>query len=56
MLADRIDADMKTAARAKDARRLGTLRMLKSWVEANPNAPVICGHDPWNLADLERDY
>jgi uncharacterized protein len=30
MLADRIDADMKTAARAKEARRLGTLRMLKS--------------------------
>jgi uncharacterized protein YqeY len=30
MLADQIDADMKTAARAKDARRLGTLRMLKS--------------------------
>jgi len=30
MLADRIDSDMKTAARAKDARRLGTLRMLKS--------------------------
>ena len=30
MLADRIDADMKTAARAKDARRLGTLRLLKS--------------------------
>jgi uncharacterized protein YqeY len=30
MLADRIDADMKTAARAKDARRLNTLRMLKS--------------------------
>jgi uncharacterized protein YqeY len=30
MLADRIDADMKSAARAKDARRLGTLRMLKS--------------------------
>src|SRR5437763_15153176 len=30
MLANRIDSDMKTAARAKDARRLGTLRMLKS--------------------------
>jgi uncharacterized protein YqeY len=30
MLAERIDADMKTAARAKDARKLGTLRMLKS--------------------------
>src|SRR6267154_2606266 len=30
MLAERIDADMKDAARAKDARRLGTLRMLKS--------------------------
>ena len=30
MLADRIDADMKTAARAKEAQRLNTLRMLKS--------------------------
>ena len=30
MLAERIDADMKDAARAKDARRLGTLRLLKS--------------------------
>ena len=30
MLVERIDADMKDAARAKDARRLGTLRMLKS--------------------------
>ena len=30
MLAEKIDADMKTAARAKEARRLGTLRMLKS--------------------------
>jgi len=30
MLAERIDADMKDAARAKDARRLGTLRMLKA--------------------------
>lgn len=30
MLSDRIDADMKDAARAQDKRRLGTLRMLKS--------------------------
>jgi len=30
MLAERIDADMKAAARAKEAHRLGTLRMLKS--------------------------
>jgi uncharacterized protein YqeY len=30
MLVERIDADMKEAAKAKDARRLGTLRMLKS--------------------------
>src|SRR5438270_14021930 len=30
MLADQIDSDMKNAARAKDARRLGTIRMLKS--------------------------
>ena len=30
MLAERIDQEMKDSARAKDARRLGTLRMLKS--------------------------
>ena len=30
MLAERIDSDMKDAARAKDAKRLGTLRLLKS--------------------------
>ena len=30
MLVERIDADMKDAARAKEARRLGTLRLLKS--------------------------
>ncbi len=30
MLADRIDNEMKDAARAKDAKRLNTLRMLKS--------------------------
>jgi uncharacterized protein YqeY len=30
MLSERIDADMKEAARAQDKRRLGTLRMLKS--------------------------
>src|SRR4030088_923832 len=30
MLSERIDADMKEAARPQDKRRLGTLRMLKS--------------------------
>jgi uncharacterized protein YqeY len=30
MLAERIEADMKNAARARDARRLATLRLLKS--------------------------
>ena len=30
MLAERIDQDMKNAARAKEARRLNTIRMLKS--------------------------
>jgi uncharacterized protein YqeY len=30
MLIDRIDAEMKDAARAQDKRRLGTLRLLKS--------------------------
>ncbi len=33
MLAERIDADMKDAMRAKDAARLSTLRMLKSAIE-----------------------
>jgi glyoxylase-like metal-dependent hydrolase (beta-lactamase superfamily II) len=33
-----------------------TLGLLASWIEAHPGAPVICGHDPWNRADLERDY
>jgi len=30
MLSERIDSEMKTAARAQDKRRLGTLRLLKS--------------------------
>src|SRR5260370_19141527 len=30
MLSERIDSEMKTAARAQDKRRMGTLRMLKS--------------------------
>jgi glyoxylase-like metal-dependent hydrolase (beta-lactamase superfamily II) len=33
-----------------------TLELLAAWIEAHPGAPVICGHDPWNRADLERDY
>jgi N-acyl homoserine lactone hydrolase len=33
-----------------------SLEQIAGWVAAHPGAPVICGHDPWNTADLERDY
>ncbi len=33
-----------------------SLRQIAAWSGAHPEAPVICGHDPWNLADLERVY
>jgi N-acyl homoserine lactone hydrolase len=33
-----------------------SLERIAAWTAANPGAPVICGHDPWNRADLERDY
>jgi glyoxylase-like metal-dependent hydrolase (beta-lactamase superfamily II) len=33
-----------------------SLETLASWIAAHPGAPVICGHDPWNRADLERSY
>lgn len=33
-----------------------SLGVLADWIAAHPGAPVLCGHDPWNRADLERDY
>lgn len=33
-----------------------SLETLAAWIAEHPDAPVICGHDPWNRADLERDY
>jgi glyoxylase-like metal-dependent hydrolase (beta-lactamase superfamily II) len=33
-----------------------SLRLLKGWVDAHPDAPVICGHDAWEMAAVERDY
>ena len=33
-----------------------SLRRIESWAKANPDAPVICGHDAWSRADLDRDY
>lgn len=33
-----------------------SLEKIAAWAAAHPGAPVICGHDPWNRADLERDY
>jgi glyoxylase-like metal-dependent hydrolase (beta-lactamase superfamily II) len=35
---------------------LRSLGQIAGWVERHPRAPVICGHDPWNRADLERSY
>jgi glyoxylase-like metal-dependent hydrolase (beta-lactamase superfamily II) len=35
---------------------LDSLDTIAGWVAAHPDAHVICGHDPWNRADLERDY
>lgn len=40
----------------KVAEYRASLDRIAAWVEAHPGAPVICGHDPWNRADLERDY
>ncbi|MEJ7787765.1 MAG: N-acyl homoserine lactonase family protein [Solirubrobacteraceae bacterium] len=33
-----------------------SLEKIAAWATAHPGAPVICGHDPWTRADLERDY
>ena len=33
-----------------------SLRRIKSWAKANPDAPVVCGHDAWSRGDLDRDY
>ena len=33
-----------------------SLEKIIAWTGANPDAQVICGHDPWDRADLERDY
>jgi glyoxylase-like metal-dependent hydrolase (beta-lactamase superfamily II) len=33
-----------------------SLRRIEAWVQANPEAVVLCGHDAWNRDDLARDY
>lgn len=33
-----------------------SLEQLAAWCAAHPDATVICGHDPWNRAALERSY
>ncbi|MCW2991372.1 MAG: beta-lactamase domain protein [Solirubrobacterales bacterium] len=33
-----------------------SLERIAAWAAAHPGAPVICGHDPWSRADLERSY
>lgn len=33
-----------------------SMEKIAAWVDAHPDAPVICGHDPWNREALARDY
>lgn len=33
-----------------------SLEKIAAWAAAHPDAPVICGHDPWHRDDLARDY
>lgn len=33
-----------------------SLERIARWVEAHPDAVVICGHDPWSWPTLERVY
>jgi N-acyl homoserine lactone hydrolase len=33
-----------------------TLETIAAWEQAHPDVPIICGHDPWSRADLERSY
>ena len=40
----------------KKSEYLASLDLLRDWSAAHPDATVICGHDPWNRADLERSY
>jgi N-acyl homoserine lactone hydrolase len=40
----------------KKSEYLDSVDRIAAWAEAHPGAPVICGHDPWNRGDLERDY
>lgn len=35
---------------------LHSLDQIISWAGTHPGAAVICGHDPWSRADLERAY
>lgn len=35
---------------------VASLETLAAWERSHPGAPVICGHDPWGRADLERSY
>jgi N-acyl homoserine lactone hydrolase len=29
---------------------------IAGWIAAHPDAPVVCGHDAWNMGDVLRDY
>ena len=33
-----------------------SLEAVAAWEQANPGATILCGHDPWSRADLERSY
>jgi glyoxylase-like metal-dependent hydrolase (beta-lactamase superfamily II) len=35
---------------------LDSLELLARWTDERPGSPVLCGHDPWSAADLQRSY
>lgn len=35
---------------------LRSLEALAAWTEQHPEAPVLCGHDPWAAGDLARSW
>lgn len=35
---------------------VASLETIAAWEQAHPSAQIVCGHDPFNRADLERSY
>lgn len=52
-IAERLVPLMLTGAKSEYLHSLG---QIAGWEERHPGAPILCGHDPFNRADLERSY